>query len=210
MSSREDAVLDVAAVRERQYRDGVVPRIDDPVLGNTGLGVVGPLVDQVAVRAIRTHDFLYIRNFESDRWPTGGPDFISSNKAPHGDVDDGPFKDFMLRPETRRDFPLAFELGFGKRPLEELYDCRADPHQLNNLAGDPAYEGVRRELWTKLESALASSGDPRVEGLDPWQGYPYRQVEGFGATFNRTLSESERLAARERGKHAVGHARSTK
>ena len=161
------------------------------------------------MRAIRTHDFLYIRNFEPNRWPTGGPDFISSNKAPHGDVDDGPFKDFMLRPETRRDFPLAFELGFGKRPLEELYDCRADPHQMNNLAGDEAYESVRRELWTKLELALQGSGDPRVSGRDPWQGYPYRQVEGFGATFNRTLNASQRLAARERGKHAVGHARPT-
>ncbi len=159
------------------------------------------------MRAIRTHDFLYVRNFEPDRWPTGGPEFVSSNKAPHGDVDDGPFKDFMLRPGTRRDFPLEFELGFGKRPLEELYDCRSDPHQIRNLAGDPAYEDVRRELWTRLESALQASGDPRVLGQDPWQDYTYRQVEGFGATYNRTLSEAERRAARDRGKHAVGHAK---
>ena len=27
-------------------------------------------------RAIRTHDYLYIRNFEPDRWPNGDPDFI--------------------------------------------------------------------------------------------------------------------------------------
>ena len=161
------------------------------------------------MRAIRTHDFLYVRNFEPSRWPTGGPDFISSNKAPHGDVDDGPFKDFMLRPETRLDFSLEFELGFGKRPLEELYDCRADPHQMKNLVGDSAYDDMRRELWTRLESALNASGDPRVSGLDPWQDYPYRQVEGFGATFNRTLSDTDRLAARDRGKHAVGHAKPT-
>ena len=158
------------------------------------------------MRAIRTHDYLYIRNFEPDRWPTGGPEFISSNKAPHGDIDDGPFKDFMLRPGTRRDFPLEFEVGFGKRPLEELYDCRSDPHQMRNLAADPAHRATREELWRKLEAALRASGDPRVRGHDPWQGYAYRQIDGFGATYNRTLPEAERLAARERGKHAVGFA----
>ncbi len=159
------------------------------------------------MRAIRTHDHLYIRNFEPDRWPTGGPEFISSNKAPHGDIDDGPFKDFMLRPATRRDFPREFELGFGKRPLEELYDCNADPHQLRNLAEDPAHQAVKDRLWARLESSLQASGDPRVHGNDPWQEYAYRQIDGFGATFNRLLSEEDRLAARDRGKHAVGHAK---
>ncbi len=159
------------------------------------------------MRAIRTHDYLYIRNFEPDRWPTGGPEFISSNKAPHGDIDDGPFKDFMLRPETRRNFPRVFELSFGKRPLEELYDCNADPHQVRNLADDPTYMEIRERLWARLESSLDSSGDPRVRGRDPWQGYAYRQTDGFGATFNRLLSDEERLVARGRGKHSVGHAK---
>lgn len=159
------------------------------------------------MRAIRTHDHLYIRNFAPERWPSGGPDFISSNKAPHGDLDDGPFKDFMLRPETRRDFPREFDAAFGKRPLEELYDCRADPHQMQNLAGRESHRQVRDGLWRRLEDALRAGGDPRVEDRDPWQGYAYRQVEGFGATFNTTLSDEERRAARERGKHAVGHAR---
>ena len=159
------------------------------------------------MRAIRTHDYLYIRNFEPERWPTGGPEFISSNKAPHGDIDDGPFKDFMLRPETQTDFPAEFELGFGKRPLEELYDCRADPHQMRNLANNPEYAEERAHLWARLESALRETSDPRVSGRDPWQGYAYRQIDGFGATFNRTLGEAERLAARDSGKHAVGHAK---
>ena len=159
------------------------------------------------MRAIRTRDHLYIRNFEPDRWPTGGPDFVSSNKAPHGDVDDGPFKDFMLKPETRRDFPREFEMGFGKRPAEELYDCRDDPHQVRNLAADPGHSALVDRLRSRLEDSLRESGDPRIEGRDPWQRYAYRQVDGFGATFNRMLSEEERLAARDRQKHAVGHAK---
>lgn len=155
------------------------------------------------IRAIRTHEFLYIRNFRPDRWPSGGPEFISSNKAPHGDIDDGPFKDFMLKPQTRIDFPVAFELGFGKRPLEELYDCRADPHQMKNLADDPKYADVKRKYWARMKEYLQQTNDPRLEGRDPWQQAIYRQVDGFGATYNMSLSAEQRMQARNRGKHAV-------
>lgn len=155
------------------------------------------------IRAIRTHDYLYIRNFSPDRWPTGGPTFISSNKAPHGDIDDGPFKDFMLRDQTRIDFQLAFELGFGKRPLEELYAVKSDPHQIKNLANDPAHAAAKQRLWNQLREYLQNTRDPRVSGQDPWQAYIYRQTEGFGATFNMSLSEEERAIARMRGKHSV-------
>ena len=58
------------------------------------------------IRAIRTHRYLYLRNFKPDRWPTGGPDFLSSNKAPHGDIDDGPFKDYLLSDQTKALFPI--------------------------------------------------------------------------------------------------------
>lgn len=155
------------------------------------------------IRAIRTHDYLYIRNFAPDRWPTGGPAFISSNKAPHGDIDDGPFKDFMLRDQTRIDFPLAFELGFGKRPLEELYHVHSDPHQINNLAENPQHAEAKQKLWARLKAHLKETGDPRIDGKDPWRNYIYRQVEGFGATYNMSLTEKERAAARARGKHRV-------
>ena len=30
-----------------------------------------------------------------------------------------------------------FELAFGKRPAEELYDLKKDPGQLNNVADKP-------------------------------------------------------------------------
>ena len=157
-------------------------------------------------RAIRTHDHLYIRNYEPDRWPNGDPDFISSNKAPYGDIDDGPLKDFMLRPETRRDFREAYALSMDKRPAEELYVVASDPHQIDNRANDPDLAEVKQRLRERLEGYLRETGDPRMEGLNPWQSYVYRQTDGFGAVFNVELSEEEREAARSRGKHAVGHA----
>jgi hypothetical protein len=39
-----------------------------------------------------------------------------------------------------------FELGFGKRPAEELYDLRKDPGELNNVADKPEYAMVKRRL----------------------------------------------------------------
>jgi N-sulfoglucosamine sulfohydrolase len=153
------------------------------------------------MRAVRTHDFLYIRNFEPDRWPTGGPMFISSNKTVHGDVDGCPTKDFMETPANQARFAREFALCFGKRPLEELYDVRKDPEQVNNLASDPAHQGVREKLWRQLSAYLEKTDDPRIAGRDPWQAYAYRQTVGFGATFNHTLSTAERDAAAGRGAH---------
>jgi len=153
------------------------------------------------IRALRTRDFLYLRNFAPERWPTGGPDFISSNKTPHGDVDGCPTKTFMLAEATRRKYPRQYELCFGKRPAEELYDVRRDPDQVHNLAADAAHADVKRKLSARLEAYLRETGDPRIEGRDPWQGYIYYQTTGFGATFNRSLPEEERRRARQRGPH---------
>ncbi|MBL9199775.1 MAG: D-alanyl-D-alanine carboxypeptidase/D-alanyl-D-alanine-endopeptidase [Opitutaceae bacterium] len=153
------------------------------------------------MRAIRTHDFLYIRNFAPDRWPTGGPEFVSSNKTFHGDVDGAPIKDFMEAPENQRRFPREFALSYGKRPAEELYDVRADPDQVNNLAADSAHAATRAKLAARLRAYQEQTDDPRLRGEDPWQGYAYRQTVGYGATYNRTLSQAERDAAGGRAAH---------
>jgi N-sulfoglucosamine sulfohydrolase len=153
------------------------------------------------IRAIRTREFLYIRNFTPDRWPTGGPDFVSSNKTFHGDVDGGPTKDFMLEPANQRRYPREFEFCFGKRPGEELYRLIDDPGQLHNLAADPAHQETLRTLRGQLEAYLTQTGDPRIAGRDPWQGYVYHQTVGFGATFNRALTDEQRREAAERAAH---------
>jgi len=147
-------------------------------------------------RAIRTHDYLYIRNFESGRWPTGGPDFISSNKTIHGDVDACPTKAFIV--ENHDALPGYYTLNFGKRPAEELYDVHNDPGQVNNLAGDPEYKDIREELSGKLTEYLTETEDPRIQGWDPWQDYTYHQQSGFGSTYNKSLPEHERARAKLR------------
>jgi uncharacterized sulfatase len=151
------------------------------------------------MRAIRTEDYLYIRNFEPDRWPTGGPDFISSNKTTHGDVDACPTKSFMLIKQD--EYPTEYALGFGKRPTEELYLVKNDLGQVKNMALLPEFKSVKDSLANLLLDRLKATGDPRVEGKDPWQEYIYHQYDGFGATYNKILPKSERERARLRPSH---------
>jgi len=46
-----------------------------------------------------------------------------------------------------------------QRPVEELYDCQADPHQINNLADDSAHRGELERLRGVLDSWRADTGD---------------------------------------------------
>jgi arylsulfatase A-like enzyme len=127
-------------------------------------------------RGLRTHDFLYLRNFEPDRWPSGTPNF--QNAAVPGawlaDCDNGPTKTSMV--EARDQDPqhkLLYDLAFAKRPAEELYDLRVDPDQLRNVAGQEAYRQIQRELAAKLIEQLRASGDPRIVGGVDFDAFPY-------------------------------------
>jgi uncharacterized sulfatase len=124
-------------------------------------------------RAIRTHDYLYIRNYEPDRWPAGDPDFSSPHQGVFGDCDNGPSKKLIIEKKDEPDVAPLFQLAFGQRPAEELYAVATDPEQLRNLAGDPKYAEAKRKLAASLEKHLRATGDPRMRGESPWDGYPY-------------------------------------
>jgi N-sulfoglucosamine sulfohydrolase len=125
------------------------------------------------MRAIRTADYLYIRNYEPDRWPNGDPDFESPHQGTIGDSDACPTKTYMIEHASDPQVARYFQLAWAKRPAEELYDVRNDPDQLHNLAGDPAHARTRQSLRQRLESYLKETGDPRSRGEAPWDGYPY-------------------------------------
>ena len=125
------------------------------------------------VRAVRTERFLYIRNFRPDRWPAGDPERYFA-VGPFGDIDGGPSKDLLL--ERRSDPAVArfFALATAKRPAEELYDLRADPDQLENVAGKSEYARDKAALKTMLERWMRDTNDPRLaQDDDRWDKYPY-------------------------------------
>jgi arylsulfatase A-like enzyme len=128
-------------------------------------------------RAIRTSDFLYVRNFKPDRWPAGTPNHEKAAfpRAWYGDCDNGPTKTYMVanrdKDATHR---KLYDLAFGKRPAEELYDLTKDPEQLRNVASDPQYANARKDLSHRLTNQLRATGDPRVVGGgETFDEYPY-------------------------------------
>lgn len=127
-------------------------------------------------RAIRTREYLYIRNFRPERWPAGDPELYYA-VGPFGDCDDGPTKRYILERRDDPQFARHFELCFAKRPAEELYDLQKDPHQVVNVAGRKEYAQVQRRLRARLERWMRDTADPRATvDDDRWDHYPY-----FGA-----------------------------
>lgn len=127
-------------------------------------------------RAIRTHEFLYIVNFHPERYPLGDPynldapaparpdevGYVTRTTLP--DEDAGPTKAWLVAHRKDPAWEMYFKRAYGLRPREELYDLAADPHQMRNLAGDPAYAVTRAALEGRLMAELRETGDPRVVG----------------------------------------------
>lgn len=129
-------------------------------------------------RAIRTKDYLYIRNFKPDRWPMGIAPGFGGPEGPmpsyeqveqdtfvaFGDLDASPTKAWILEHRSDPGMGKYFEFAFGRRPGEELYDLRKDPHQMNNVAQQSDYQDARRAMSARLMAVLVETGDQRVVG----------------------------------------------
>lgn len=129
-------------------------------------------------RALRTEQFLYIRNFAPDRWPAGDPRALDKNRQTgpmHGayhDIDSSPTLTFLTRNHADANIARFLDLAVGKRPAEELYDIRQDPGCLVNLAAQPTHATTRQQLAKELEDYLRKTGDPRVTGnREVWESY---------------------------------------
>ena len=122
-------------------------------------------------RAIRTHDFLYIRNIEPDRWPNGTPHWQKAALAGawFADTDNGPTKTYIVENKDKDDaHRRAYELCFAKRPAGELYDLKKDADQLVNVAAVGGYAETLQALSAQLTDELKAAGDPRHGGANPF------------------------------------------
>jgi len=125
-------------------------------------------------RAIRTSDFLYIINFQPERWPMGDPYRLDGNDPPteeeltnetrvtFPDVDAGPTKAWLVGKRNDPKWKSLFNAEYGKRPEVELYDLKTDPHQVRNVANDQAYAQARADLGRRLFDELNRTSDPRL------------------------------------------------
>lgn len=144
------------------------------------------------VRAIRTDRYLYARNFMPHRWPVGDPEYGLRN------CDDSPTKRFLMAIPTNSAERRWYELSFGKRSMEELYDIQEDPDCVNNLATDPAHAAAKTRLWKRLESRLVAQQDPRVLGDgDVFDQYPYSNRQEYKQVFGQEAPYKDPYSAQK-------------
>ena len=73
-----------------------------------------------------------------------------------------PGKMYMMANRDDTDVKTLFELGFTKRPSEELFNLKIDPFQMKKVAYYREYVTVKKELSQKLENHLKEKGILRI------------------------------------------------
>ncbi|MDQ8198938.1 sulfatase [Pelagicoccus enzymogenes] len=120
------------------------------------------------IRGIVRDDFLYVINFEPDRWPAGNPE------SGYPNCDTSPTKTVILEGLNTKERHRYWELSFGKRVGEELYHLPSDRNCLHNLASDSDHKSLKSQLRAKLLDTLSAEEDPRiVADGSVFDHYPY-------------------------------------
>lgn len=72
------------------------------------------------------------------------------------------------------EFAKFRRLIFDKRPAEELYNLKSDPHQIHNVADQSPYATKLTELRLRVDHWMQSTNDPRVDSeSNVFDTYPY-------------------------------------
>jgi arylsulfatase A-like enzyme len=125
-------------------------------------------------RVLRTLDHALIVNFKPERWPLGDHYRLDGKDEPTFDEvakttfvtlpddDAGPTKAWFVGARKSPEWSAQFDKFYGRRPMFELYDLRKDPDEMNNVAEEPAYTAIRKEMTERLFAILRETGDPRM------------------------------------------------
>ena len=143
------------ATKPREYVFGHRDRVDE--------------VHDIA-RSVRDKRYLYIRNYMPHlgyNQPTAWPDL--------GEIR----HEFYRLAKAGTMNPAQLHFAGPTRPLEELYDCQADPQNLRNLANSKEHASTLKKLRKQLTVNLRKTGDlgflpeaqlwERTEGTTPFE-----------------------------------------
>ena len=158
-------------------RGGIVqPDRDHVLIGKERHDIGRPNDVGYPIRGIVKGDFLYIHNFETDRWPSGNPETGYLN------CDGSPTKTECIEARKKPGMEQYWQMAFGRRPAQELYNIKKDPACTNNMAEKKEYEPKTRQLKKQLFTELKKQGDPRMFGqghiFDEYE-YVDRNSQGF-------------------------------
>ncbi len=123
------------AKNKRKYIHGAADRFDE-------------VTD--AIRAVRDSQFKYLRNYRPEQGyylPLAYREKIPTMQELLRLRDEGKLNDIQM--QWFRDH----------KPKEELFDCKADPFELNNIADNPAYADKLKELSAEMDRWLLEIND---------------------------------------------------
>ena len=139
------------------------------------------------IRSVRTARYKYIRNFYPQRaylQPCAYKDFKHIMIA---------LRDWHQKGELTGPQLLQFR---DTRPAEELYDLKSDPHELHNLASDPAHQKplqTHRKLlttWIKTTRDRAQEKEPLASYNSSMHRYLTHAQKRFTKAYATTLEKN--------------------
>ncbi|MFC2089480.1 sulfatase-like hydrolase/transferase [Bacteroidota bacterium] len=102
------------------------------------------------VRTVRTQRYRYIRNYY--------PHLPYIIWIPYRNRQ--PIMQELIRMDLQDSLNEVQKLWMAdSRPAEELYDCIDDPHNINNLADDPKYQEIKRDLGVAMDRYMLAIDD---------------------------------------------------
>lgn len=155
---------------------------DFMVIGKERHDVGRPNDQGYPIRGIIQDGWLYLKNYHPERWPTGNPETGYLN------CDGSPTKSFILNERRQKGSSRYWDLNFGKRPEEEMYQISKDPECMINLAGEQGLADIQSNLITQMTDKLKEDDDPRIlENGDIFENYPYAE-ENMRNFYNRFMA----------------------
>ncbi len=136
------------------------------------------------VRSIRKGKYQYIRSFQPYL-----PDGLNNN-----------YRYKMLAYVQWRDLFKAGKLSgaakqfFEPKPVEMLFDCESDPHQVNNLAGDPKFAETLNDLRGRLRQRLAAMPDLSLYPESHLAKHAMDNAVGYGQAHKADIEEMLAIA----------------
>jgi len=128
------------------------------------------------IRSIRDHEFHYLMNLNHGE-PYHEKHLMEDRLAKRYDLQW--WRAMNDAAEQGDASAKALRDRFHHRPHEELYRVDSDPYEMNNLAGNRDYDGVKARLRAELSRWMAEQGDPGM-AMDTAEAHAANKRAGAG------------------------------
>ena len=172
ISAKKTKMIDVEGKSLMDFFDNKVADRSIVITGRERNDMARPNGWGYPVRSLHKYNFVYMHNFKPERWPVG------PREGGYKDTDNSPTMSELIYNQRGSE---AYQISFGKRPQEELYDISKDPECINNLADKPEFQKLKAKMKQELFARLAEQKDPRMLGngdvFDQYESHRHNEYD---------------------------------